>query len=55
MHYFIYFNLQDRAIKASIIIPTLKMKKMSLVEPKWIAYVEAESGWLQILTMYMSW
>lgn len=42
MHYF--SNLQDNAIKASIIIPTLRMKKMSLMEPKWIARVEAESS-----------
>lgn len=55
MHYFIYFNLRDNAIKASIIIPTLKMKKMSLMEPKWIANVEAESSSFQILTKYMSW
>lgn len=29
LHYFIYFNLQDNAIKESIIL-ILKMKKMSL-------------------------
>lgn len=33
LHYFIYFNLQDNAIKESIIL-ILKMKKMSLMESK---------------------
>lgn len=55
MHYVIYFNLQDKAIKTSIIIPTLKTKKSSLMEPKLMASVEAESSWFQILTKCMSW
>lgn len=55
IHYVIYFNLQDNAIKASIITPTLEMNKMSRMEPKWIVDVDAESSWFQILTKHMSW
>lgn len=55
IHYVIYFNLQDNAIKARIITPTLKMNKVSLLEPKWIANIEAESSWFQILAKDFSW